>query len=104
MIISIDYDDTYTRDKILWDSFIKQAKQRGHTVYCVTARSRPYDSIEVENDLEHLVDRIFFTAGMPKEAYMFKQGICIQVWIEDQPSSVVGRVYINEWGENFNEE
>jgi len=35
MIISVDYDETYTRDKILWDSFIKQAKARGHTVLCV---------------------------------------------------------------------
>jgi len=80
MILSLDYDCTYTRDKILWDSFIKQAKARGHTVLCVTARCELYgDGVEVKEDL----------------------GICVQVWIEDQPSSVVGRVYVNEWGEEF---
>lgn len=48
MIISVDYDETYTRDKILWDSFIKQAKMRGHTVLCVTARCELYgDGVEV---------------------------------------------------------
>lgn len=102
MIISVDYDCTYTRDKILWDSFIKQAKARGHTVLCVTARCELYgDGREVKEDLEHLVDGIYFTCGAPKEKFMLDLGICVQVWIEDQCSSVVGRVYMNEWGEEF---
>lgn len=99
MIISIDYDDTYTRDKILWDSFIQQAKARGHTVYCVTARNPKYDSPEVINDLKHLVDHIFFTAGTPKEAFMLRQGICVQVWIDDCPQAIVPRIILNPWGE-----
>lgn len=28
MNIALDYDDTYTADKILWDSFIVNAKKR----------------------------------------------------------------------------
>ena len=61
-----NYDETYTRDKILWDSFIKQAKARGHTVLCVTARCEMYgDGVEVKEDLEHLVDGIYFTCGAP---------------------------------------
>ncbi len=39
MIICIDYDDTYTRDPSLWDSFISNVKHRNHTVICVTMRS-----------------------------------------------------------------
>lgn len=103
MIISIDYDDTYTRDKILWDSFIQQAKARGHTVYCVTARCYTYDSAEVLNDLEHLVDHVYFTCGMPKEAYMFKQGICVQVWIDDDVRAILPVHRVNEWGEDYND-
>lgn len=103
MIISIDYDCTYTRDKILWDSFIQQAKARGHTVYCVTARNPKYDSPEVINDLKHLVDHIFFTAGTPKEAFMLRQGICVQVWIDDDVRAILPVHRVNEWGEDYND-
>lgn len=103
MIISIDYDCTYTRDKILWDSFIQQAKARGHTVYCVTARNPKYDSPEMINDLKHLVDHIFFTAGTPKEAFMLKQGICVQVWIDDDVRAILPVHRVNEWGEDYND-
>lgn len=103
MIISIDYDCTYTRDKILWDSFIQQAKARGHIVYCVTARNPKYDSPEVINDLKHLVDHIFFTAGTPKEAFMLRQGICVQVWIDDDVRAILPVHRVNEWGEDYND-
>lgn len=100
MIISIDYDDTYTRDKILWNSFIKQAKARGHTVLCVTARCELYgDGTEVKEDLEHLVDGIYFTCGAPKEKFMLDLGICVQVWIDDSPQAIVPRIILNPWGE-----
>jgi len=36
MKLSIDYDDTYTKDPILWDLFAQNAITRGHTVYCVS--------------------------------------------------------------------
>ena len=100
MIISVDYDCTYTRDKILWDSFIKQAKARGHTVLCVTARCELYgDGTEVKEDLEHLVDGIYFTCGAPKEKFMLDMGICVQVWIDDCPQAIVPRIILNPWGE-----
>lgn len=39
MNISIDFDDTYTRDPEMWNAFIRLAQASGHKVYCVTARS-----------------------------------------------------------------
>lgn len=100
MIISVDYDCTYTRDKILWDSFIKQAKARGHTVFCVTARCELYgDGTEVKEDLEHLVDGIYFTCGAPKEKFMLDMRICVQFWIDDCPQAIVPRIILNPWGE-----
>lgn len=101
MIISLDYDCTYTRDKILWDSFIEQAKSRGHTVYCVTARCSSYDSHEVKEDLQHLVDGIYFTCGQPKEKFMFDLGICIQVWVDDEVRSILPVHKVDNWGEDF---
>ena len=39
MNISLDFDDTYTRDPAFWNSFIVGARGRGHHVYLVTART-----------------------------------------------------------------
>ncbi len=38
MRISLDFDDTYSRDPDLWDSFIESCKQRNHEVYGITMR------------------------------------------------------------------
>lgn len=101
MIISVDYDDCFTKDKILWAEFIKSAIMRGHTVICVTARCEVYDSKEVIEDLGHLVD-IYFTCGKPKQKFMFDKGICVSVWIDDEPSAIVPRQVIDNWGERIN--
>jgi hypothetical protein len=101
MIISIDYDDTFTRDKILWTEFIKSSIMRGHTVVCVTARCETYDSREVIEDLGHLVE-IYFTCGKPKQKFMFNKGICVHVWIDDCPEAIVPRQVLNTWGERIN--
>ncbi len=44
MLISIDYDDTFTADPSLWWSFIKRATWRGHKILCVSARTECVDS------------------------------------------------------------
>ena len=36
--IGLDYDGTYTVDPDLWLRFVRQAKDRGHEVICVTMR------------------------------------------------------------------
>ena len=38
MLIALDYDETYTADPVLWDRFIGDANDHGHTVWIVTAR------------------------------------------------------------------
>jgi len=84
MNISLDYDNTYTRDPILWNVFIANARGLGHKVYCVTMRS-PQEGIQVFHDLSGKVDNIYFTNRQAKKDYMFEQGISIDVWIDDMP-------------------
>lgn len=86
MNLALDYDDTYTRDPIFWDAMIGLAQQRGHKVYCITARS-PKDSDEVYRDLGKLIgnDACLFTNMAAKKTFAFKQGVCIDVWIDDSP-------------------
>jgi ABC-type uncharacterized transport system substrate-binding protein len=84
MVISLDYDDTYTRDPRLWDAFITAAKASGHTVYCVTMRYRK-EGADVVRTLTGKVDNIFFTERRNKHDFMFEQGISVNVWIDDMP-------------------
>jgi hypothetical protein len=88
MNISLDYDDTYTRAPFLWDMFIQTAKSQGHKVYCVTMR-RPNEGADVIAALGHQVEAIHFTSRHGKRNYMFKQGIRIDVWIDDEPGWIL---------------
>ncbi len=86
MNISLDFDNTYTRDPDFWRQFILLAKQNGHTIYCVTARSFA-QSYEVLNTIaKHISEEnCYFTNMTAKKEYMYKQGISIDVWIDDMP-------------------
>ena len=84
MNLSLDYDNTYTRDPEFWDMFIMNAVQRGHKVYCVTMRT-PAEGEEVRRDLSQKVEAIHFTSRRNKHDFMFDQKISIDVWIDDMP-------------------
>ncbi len=84
MILAIDYDDTWTRDWLFWDSFIRSAQRRGHTVYCVTWRD---PTQPVHTDLSNLV-QVFYTSLQAKRVYMEAQNILVDIWLDDNPWSV----------------
>ena len=88
MNLSLDYDNTYTRDPKFWNDFITIAKMNGHNVYCVTMRYLE-EGHDVVNDLKDRVDGIYFTSRMAKEKFMYDAGISIDVWIDDMPFFVV---------------
>lgn len=74
MLISLDYDKTYTTDPSLWNDFIVTAKKRGHTVKIVTMR-RPEETIA-----EAPVD-VVYTSRKAKASV-----IKADIWIDDSPS------------------
>jgi hypothetical protein len=84
MNISLDYDNTYTRDPKAWDEFIAIFQARGHKVYCVTMRS-PAEAVQVFHDLTGKVDSIFTTNREAKKTFMYRIGIPIDVWVDDMP-------------------
>jgi hypothetical protein len=91
MNISVDFDETYTRDPELWDLFIELAKHRGHEVYCITAR--PPTKINKDEVYDTIGKRIgkencLFTDAMAKAKFAYDKGIHIDVWIDDLPSNV----------------
>lgn len=83
MTLSLDYDDTYTRDPVFWHEFIELAKKHGHRVVCVTARA-PEHGAEV---LENLVD-VCYTSGRDKAQCADDNGFFVDVWIDDSPHMI----------------
>jgi acid phosphatase class B len=90
MNISIDFDDTYTRDPYLWDEFVSNAVRRGHVVYCVTART-PEESAEVYATIAKIIgiERCVFTSSRSKRKTVAARGIRIDIWIDDNPDAIV---------------
>ena len=91
MKIALDYDDTYTKDPLLWNWFAKEALDRGHQVYCVSARSeRDMDSPKLTIGRVIGPENCFGTNLKPKREYMkSNHGIKIDVWIDDTPDAIV---------------
>ena len=95
MNISLDYDNTYTRDPDSWNHFIYIMSAAGHRVYCVTLRT-PEQGDEVRNSIGKLVE-CHFTSMQSKSKYMYARGISIDVWIDDMPSCIdVGIETVND--------
>ena len=92
MNISIDFDDTYTCDPVMWNEFILFAQARGHTVYCVTARgeSFPDEVTEVLDTIGQLIgqENCIFTDGKQKRQFCLDKNINIHVWIDDMPEAI----------------
>jgi hydroxymethylpyrimidine pyrophosphatase-like HAD family hydrolase len=93
MLIVLDYDETYTEDKILWDQFIKNTKSRGHTVICCTNRfNRPSaDNDDVIEDMgKHGVEIVFSGPYRDKFDALLDADYNPQnaIWIDDRPSFI----------------
>ena len=86
MNISLDYDETYTRDPEFWNQFIQLAKTAGHKIYCITLRS-PQQSQEVYESIGEVIgkDNCIFTSMITKKSFAWSKKIRIDVWIDDMP-------------------
>lgn len=88
MIISIDYDDTFTSDKQLWSGIIDDIQAADNEVVCVSYR---FDSKENRDLLKtELPDDVFvmLTGGKAKEPHARSMGVIVDIWIDDKPETV----------------
>ena len=85
MIISLDYDDTFTKDVYLWQDFIDAAHAHGHTIYVITSRDKD-TPVEYEDwflDLYNI--EVIYCAFKAKRKVAEELGIKVDVWIDDNP-------------------
>lgn len=92
MLIAIDYDNTLTRNCELWIRFVESCGQLGVDAVCVTSRrDTPENRDEIERWMSshHMNLRIYFTGLKSKIDHMAKLGIKVDIWIDDDPVSLV---------------
>jgi hypothetical protein len=88
MIIALDYDETYTADKDLWDEFISQSVHRGHEVVLATYRHPVHDYNTDFDHLKNMAIKCYFTDGKAKKQFLEDLGVTVNVWIDDRPKTV----------------
>lgn len=89
MNIALDYDDTYTRDPALWDSFLNAALNRGHDVRFVTFRNAEGNNADIDYSSNTQMIPVLYTGGQRKRKYCYEQGFMVHVWIDDMPEIIV---------------
>ncbi len=77
-IIALDYDGTYTDDPVLWELFIKNALNCGHTVLCITMRYPETEKIALNIP-------VYYTKRQSKMNFCKANNIDIDIWIDDKP-------------------
>lgn len=79
MLISLDYDKTYTCDPQFWDLFVISALTHGHEIVCVTMRH--------DNDAERIEMPcpVVYTGRRAKRGFMEARGQIPDVWVDDSP-------------------
>jgi len=92
MKFALDYDGTYTADRVLWKAFVKNALARGHEVTFVTFRLEQggvrgdgivQDNVDIKKSAERMGIPIVFSCGKPK-----RECYDADVWIDDHPETV----------------
>lgn len=86
LVISIDYDDTWTEDPDMWLTIAELMRASGHVVVMCTARVRS-DPVE---DVPKWIE-VFYSEGKPKAQHMSLSGLNPSIWIDDMPHLIGSR-------------
>jgi len=92
LTFALDFDDTLTADPRLWAIFVTAARASGHRVWLVTARRDTEENHQIIDEwLEHWGHNlpVLFTNLGSKLAAVERQGIRIDIWIDDDHTSLV---------------
>jgi len=87
MKIALDHDNTYTVDAGFWDEVIKLAKAHGHEIFFFTMR-HPHDPIHPHPDPQYDI-RTVYSSRKAKTEHAKLNGIAVDVWIDDDPRSLL---------------
>lgn len=88
MNISLDFDNTITRDPNSWDQFIRTMVLAGHKICIVTMRL-PSENTDIDKFLQRTLPiEVIYTGRIAKRHFFYAD-----VWIDDCPEFVDGSCY-----------
>jgi uncharacterized protein len=92
LVISLDYDRTFTAAPGLWRSFVSMATAAGNRVVCISRRDDDEANREelrlAFGDLD-VSDLILCGSTTQKRDAAAKAGVAVDVWIDDYPEGIV---------------
>jgi len=90
--IAMDFDDTFTAIPDIWASTILDLEAAGHRVFIATGRRETEENLaEIRGCLrEHGLVLPIVCSSMGSKLHAFEaRGIKVDIWIEDNPHSLV---------------
>jgi hypothetical protein len=97
LIISIDFDDTFTADTHAFLEIIEILRDHGHLVLCISARlDNERNRQQLKTALPEGIE-ILLTSGLAKCDFASDHGFEVDIWIDDLPQDIVShKVWENE--------
>jgi hypothetical protein len=90
MIISLDFDDTFTADRETWTKVASVLADAGHEVICISGRiDEESNQTELRQSLPDSIERIYLCGAVSKKHYAETHSIPVDVWIDDSPTRIV---------------
>ena len=90
MIVSLDFDDTFTADPRTWTKVVDVLTQAGHEVICISGRTNTNENkIDLRRDLPKQISRIYLCGDLSKKHYSEINSLAVDIWIDDSPSRIV---------------
>lgn len=92
LVFALDFDDTFTACPEIWSRFVRDVESNGHTVLLVTARR---DTDENNTSIRAVLKSwgcvlpIIFTSLGSKLHAIERQGLKVDIWIDDEPEKLV---------------
>ena len=91
--IALDFDRTFTSDIPFWRTFVLHAVERGHKVYCITARHENETNCKQVEELFGptvfpQLAGVIYTHHQSKRAIAQFWDVRIDIWIDDMPEGV----------------
>lgn len=87
-IVALDYDGTTSENPRCWILIAAILRNAGYKVICVCSRRETIANIEELGSVFPDWIQIIFTNHNPKKAFCEKRGIHINIWIDNDPSSI----------------
>lgn len=90
MLISLDFDETFTRTPFFWRDFYRMCNSNNVDLICVTYRPEcDIEFVRTMLDIHDVDIPIFCTGGSAKQEFMEKKNINVDIWVDDDPSTII---------------